>query len=171
MNDTTKEIMQQALYDLEDCARLLGATYAKKGYGIYTEQDARFVVAMHEAIAKHRKTIEANIAQPEQPTSNIQFLYEQLRQATDGGSESMTHDDALEQIKSWSNLAFLEQPEQPTASAATDAEVSIAVGTYFEAGERKESMNQAMRHALNQFLQSRARDASDVVIASQKVTL
>lgn len=33
--------------------------------------------------------------------SNIEFLYEELRKATDGGSESMTHDDALKQIEYW----------------------------------------------------------------------
>lgn len=33
--------------------------------------------------------------------SNIEFLYEELRKATDGGSESMTHTDALDQIKYW----------------------------------------------------------------------
>ena len=33
--------------------------------------------------------------------SEIEFLYEELRKATDGGSESMTHDDALKQIAYW----------------------------------------------------------------------
>lgn len=37
--------------------------------------------------------------------SNIEFLYEELRQATDGGSESMTHDDALKQIHYWRDQA------------------------------------------------------------------
>jgi hypothetical protein len=36
--------------------------------------------------------------------SNIEFLYEELRKATDGGSESMTHDDALKQIEYWRGL-------------------------------------------------------------------
>jgi hypothetical protein len=31
----------------------------------------------------------------------IEFLYEELRRATDGGSESMTHEEALKQIKYW----------------------------------------------------------------------
>lgn len=38
-----------------DCARLLGSTYANHRYGCFTEQDSRFVRAMHEAIAKHRR--------------------------------------------------------------------------------------------------------------------
>jgi hypothetical protein len=31
----------------------------------------------------------------------IGFLYEELRRATDGGSESMTHEEALKQIRYW----------------------------------------------------------------------
>lgn len=38
-----------------DCARLLGSTHANHRYGCFTEQDSRFVRAMYEAIAKHRK--------------------------------------------------------------------------------------------------------------------
>lgn len=34
-------------------------------------------------------------------TSDWATLYEQLRQAIDGGSESMTHEDALQQIAYW----------------------------------------------------------------------
>lgn len=33
--------------------------------------------------------------------SNIEYLYEELRKLTDGMSESMTHDDAVKQIKYW----------------------------------------------------------------------
>lgn len=48
--------------------------------------------------------------------SNIEFLYEQLRQAIDGGSESMTHEDALEQVRYWRDKCLLIQPKQtPTA--------------------------------------------------------
>lgn len=38
-------------------------------------------------------------AQP--ANSRISSLYEELRKATDCGSESMTHDDALKQIAYW----------------------------------------------------------------------
>jgi len=44
--------------------------------------------------------------------SNIDFLYEQLRQAIDGGSESMTHDDALDQIAYWRDQCSLIQSQQ-----------------------------------------------------------
>lgn len=40
-------------------ARLLGATQEKQGFGVYTEEDARFETAMHQAIAKHRRIIAA----------------------------------------------------------------------------------------------------------------
>ena len=40
-------------------ARLLGVTQAKQGFGVYTEEDARFETAMHQAIAKHRRIIAA----------------------------------------------------------------------------------------------------------------
>ena len=37
--------------------------------------------------------------------SNIEFLYEEIRKVTDGGSESMTHEDAIVQIKYWEQEA------------------------------------------------------------------
>ena len=43
--------------------------------------------------------------------SNIEFLYEELRQATDGGSESMTHTDALKQIAYWREQCNLLNPK------------------------------------------------------------
>ena len=35
-----------------------------------------------------------------QPLDNVSRLYEELRQITDGGSESMTHEDAVAELKS-----------------------------------------------------------------------
>lgn len=40
--------MSDLIDDLIECARLLGATQAKKGIGCYTREDARFERAMHE---------------------------------------------------------------------------------------------------------------------------
>jgi hypothetical protein len=37
-----------------DCAKLLGNSHAKRGFGCFTEQDASFMRAMYEAIAKYR---------------------------------------------------------------------------------------------------------------------
>jgi hypothetical protein len=34
---------------------------------------------------------------------DIERIYEELRRAIDGGSELMTHDDALKQIRYWRN--------------------------------------------------------------------
>lgn len=45
--------------------------------------------------------------------SNIEFLYEELRKATDGGSESMTHDDALKQIAYWRDKCSQAQAVEP----------------------------------------------------------
>ena len=41
--------------DAVDCARLLGSTFANKRFGCFNEQDSRFVHAMYESIAKHRR--------------------------------------------------------------------------------------------------------------------
>jgi len=38
--------------------------------------------------------------------TNIEFLYEELRKATDGGSESMGHEDALKQISYWRDVVI-----------------------------------------------------------------
>ena len=38
--------------------------------------------------------------------SRVAFLYEELRQVIDGGSESMTHRDALELVKEWRNSFY-----------------------------------------------------------------
>lgn len=48
---------------LEESARLLGGTQSKKMLGIYTPDDARFEVAMHQSIAKHKTEIRAALAQ------------------------------------------------------------------------------------------------------------
>jgi hypothetical protein len=56
---------REALAALVEAARLLGATQAKKGFGVYTEDDARFERAMHESIAKHSAALAAAPSQPE----------------------------------------------------------------------------------------------------------
>ena len=50
-------------------------------------------------IAELRKALADE--QGQAANSRIASLYEELRKATDGGSESMTHDDALKQIAYW----------------------------------------------------------------------
>ncbi len=44
---------------------------------------------------------------------NIEFLYEQLRKETDGASESMTHDDAIEIIRVWRDAYYAQKYPQP----------------------------------------------------------
>jgi hypothetical protein len=55
------DAMKQAL----EAARLLGGTQAKKGFGCYTQEDARFERAMHEAIDKHTTVLRVAIEQAE----------------------------------------------------------------------------------------------------------
>lgn len=65
--NTNKELMQQAL-ELEaliDAARLLGVTQARQGFGCYTQEDARFEQAMHEAVQKHRNSLRERLARDE----------------------------------------------------------------------------------------------------------
>jgi hypothetical protein len=49
--------VRDALQELIESARLLGATQAKKGFGCYTPDDARFEHAMYESIAKHKAAL------------------------------------------------------------------------------------------------------------------
>jgi len=56
MNDRI-EVLRE-LNELEEAARLLGATQAKRLFGCYTDEDSRFELAMRRSIAKHRRAIE-----------------------------------------------------------------------------------------------------------------
>lgn len=58
--DTKKAILAHFEEALE-CARLLGVTNAKRGFGCYTEQDSRFERAMHESIAHIVKLLELKL--------------------------------------------------------------------------------------------------------------
>ena len=51
--------MSDLIADLIECARLFGATQAKKGIGCYTREDARFERAMHESISDKAKRLTA----------------------------------------------------------------------------------------------------------------
>jgi hypothetical protein len=55
---------EEAIDQLIECARLLGATQAKKVDGTYDQQDSRFETVMYESIAKHRKALEEALATP-----------------------------------------------------------------------------------------------------------
>ena len=57
------------------------------------------IVDLHIAAGKLSDALADEQAHP--ANSRIASLYEELRKATDGGSESMTHDDALKQIEYW----------------------------------------------------------------------
>jgi hypothetical protein len=86
MTDKLRGAAQMALEALNGyprvVAKLNGLTYAMGDEAI---------TALREALAE--------------PQSNIEFLYEELRKATDGGSESMNHYDALKQVQYWRERA------------------------------------------------------------------
>ena len=79
--------------------------------------------------------------------SNISALYEELRQAIDGGSESMTHEDAVKAVKYWQDEIYelrldaeryrwLRDPTQPVGLVldkvvgGTPADESTGTGGY-----------------------------------------
>ncbi len=61
-----REAAQQALEALIEAARILGATQAKKGFGLYTSEDGRLEQVLHESLAKHSNTLRTAFAEPEQ---------------------------------------------------------------------------------------------------------
>ena len=63
---TLREAAQQALEALIEAARMLGATQAKKGFGLYTSEDGRLEQVLHESLAKHSNTLRTALAEPEQ---------------------------------------------------------------------------------------------------------
>ena len=56
---SVREPLTAALNALEENARLLGITQARKEFGTYSQDDARFERAFYEGIYKHRRAIEA----------------------------------------------------------------------------------------------------------------
>ena len=51
--------IEKTISDLTECYRLIGTTQAKKGFGIFTQEDSRFLSAMYEAGLRHEKAIRA----------------------------------------------------------------------------------------------------------------
>ena len=64
-----RAVVEQALEALIENARLLGATQAKKGFGCYSQEDARLERAWREGIAKHSAALRAALAQQAEPES------------------------------------------------------------------------------------------------------
>ena len=54
--------IEKTISDLTECYRLIGAAQAKKGLGIFTQEDSRFLSAMYEAGLRHEKTLSEEIA-------------------------------------------------------------------------------------------------------------
>ena len=66
---------QQALDDVIENARLLGATQAKKGFGCYSQEDANLEGACHKGIAKHSAALRAALAQQAEPLTIERLRY------------------------------------------------------------------------------------------------
>jgi hypothetical protein len=71
-----REAAQQALEALIEAARILGATQAKKGFGLYTSEDGRLEQVLHELLAKHSNTLRTALAEPETEAETYKRLYE-----------------------------------------------------------------------------------------------
>ena len=72
----SRAAMQQALEALIEAARILGATQAKKGFGLYTSEDGRLEQVLHESLAKHSNTLRTALAEPEPEPETYKRLYE-----------------------------------------------------------------------------------------------
>lgn len=86
-----------------------------------------FTCRLGEQLDALEKALADEQAQP--ANSRIASLYEELRKATDGGSESMTHDDALKQIAYWQDKE--QAPGEPAAwtlTATLDKRVTTTSG-------------------------------------------
>jgi len=57
MTTTQTDRLMAMFDDAIKSSRLQGGTDAKKGFGIYTEEDSRFYVAMHKSIAEKRASL------------------------------------------------------------------------------------------------------------------
>ena len=146
----TTELLQQAL------DALLEYDYAK------TDKADRLGSAAIHALREA-------IALPVLP--NIQFLYEELRQLTDGGSESMTHDDALDQIRFLQDQCNIAQPK-PANSHETQKTFFWACALWASAKTSKQAQqaqqaeNSAGLKALNCALEGFAQPEQPVAYRS-----
>ena len=89
-----RAVVENALGLLIENARLLGATQAKKGFGCYSQEDARLERAWREGIAKHSAALRAALAAPQQAepvhslVSDAEYLrlFEDARKGSDRAS-------------------------------------------------------------------------------------
>lgn len=96
--------VQEALDGLIESARLLGATQALKGFGRYTEKDARFERAQYEAISKYKGVVCAELAKPEQPDT---WLQQALKQTYEyGKADGLKQRHPEEEVQRLTRLAM-----------------------------------------------------------------
>ena len=74
MTTTQTDRLMAMFDDAIESSRLQGGTDAKKGFGIYTEEDSRFNVAMYKSIAEKRAALLAALqALDPQVAPHLQF--------------------------------------------------------------------------------------------------
>ena len=104
---------EEVLHQLIECARLLGQTQAKKGFGIYTQQDSRFEVAMYKSINEHEAKIKEALAQSEQEPVALKWQRAPIRTAW--GDEMVVASVAID--KDHTVCLYCERDQTPKVDA------------------------------------------------------
>lgn len=104
----TKILIDEAVVDsidrLIESARLLGATQAKQGFGVYTQEDSVMERSFYESAHKHKSVIRQALAEAWQPA-----------QQEPVGRTDRQIVDQTEELAVWLlSWAFNRQPETPT---------------------------------------------------------
>lgn len=128
----------EALLDeLVQSARLLGRTEARKERGDYTDQDARFEVAMHQSIAKHRAAMlrsqHARIAELEAEVHNLNWAlgtegYESMATPEQQAEADAAHAAVLKNIEGMKKRRDRIAELEAVARAALEALESVHRG-------------------------------------------
>lgn len=86
--------MSDLIDGLIECARLLGVTQGKKGFGCYTREDARFERAMHESISDKAKRLTAELAKVREDAERYRWIAGHCRSTSEhwGGRWSIIVD-------------------------------------------------------------------------------
>lgn len=91
--------------------------------GLYKEWEAAFGERAFGEVADEIEALRKSLKLRQQHINHMHQSakwYEELRKATDGGSESMTHDDALKQIEYWRGLYQELEALRADATSAID---------------------------------------------------
>ena len=106
-----RAVVERALEALIENARLLGATQAKKGFGCYSQQDARLERAWREGIAKHSAALRAALAQQPEPVRSQQMA-----------AAGFTRRPSLWSLQAREALELIAAPQRPDGTWNRDRE-------------------------------------------------